>query len=93
MTLVSLFNFEQILHNVLGFNLLTLNKKKADSAFIRLDKLSGPCYVTSQKMLFLQLIGFRFLLFSSAVPLVITAITAGVATDYLGPKTEDDIQL
>ena len=44
-------------------------------------------------MLFLQLIGFRFLLFSSGVPLVITAITAGVATDYLGPKTEDDIQL
>lgn len=26
-------------------------------------------------------------------PLVITSITAGAATDYLGPKTKDDMQL
>ena len=42
---------------------------------------------------FLRLTGVRFLLFSSGLPLVITAITAGVATDHLGPKAEDDIQL
>ena len=41
-----------------------------------------------------MLAGFYCLVFlSPGVPLVITAITAGVATDYLGPKTEDDIQL
>ena len=26
-------------------------------------------------------------------PFVITSITAGVATDHLGPKTKDDMQL
>ena len=46
-----------------------------------------------KKKPFLRLNGFPFLLFSSGLPLVITAITAGVATDYLGPKTDDDIQL
>ena len=50
------------------------------------------CYI-SKKKLFVQLTGFSFLFFSSVLPLVITAITAGVATDYLGPKTDDDIQL
>ena len=87
------FNLEQVSRIVLAFNLLKLNKQRPTRLLQDLTNHLDYVMLYLKKKPFLRLTGFSFLLFSSGLPLVITAITAGVATDSLGPKTDDDIQL